>query len=97
MISNPEHAKNHHSGDFKGLYMLYAQLLNCIQLFATAWTLARQAPLSMGFPRLEYGGGFPFPPPEDLPIPGMEPESPASPALTSVFFTTEPPKKPHTC
>ena len=74
--------------------MLYAQLLNCIQLFATTWTLARQAPLSMGFPRLEYGGGFLFPPPEDLPIPGMEPESPA---LTSVFFTTEPPKKPHTC
>jgi len=77
--------------------MLCAQLLNCIQLFATPWTLARQVPLSMGFPRQEYGGGLPFPSPEDLPIPGMEPESPASPALTSVFYTNEPPKKSHTC
>ena len=44
------------------------------------WAVAHQAPLSMGFPRQEYRSGLPFPPPEDLPDPGTEPESPASPA-----------------
>ena len=40
-----------------------------------------QAPLSMGFPRQEYWSGLPFPPPGDLPDPGIEPESPVSPAM----------------
>ena len=40
------------------------------------WTLARQAPLSMGFSSQEAWGGLPFPPPEDLPDPGIEPRSP---------------------
>ena len=40
-----------------------------VQLLATPWTLARQAPLSMGFPRQEYQNGLPFPSPEDLPDP----------------------------
>ena len=48
------------------------------------------APLSMGFPRQEYWNGLPFPPPEDLPNPGVKP---ASPALAGGFFTTEPPGK----
>ena len=43
---------------------------------ATSWTVARQVPLSMGFPRQEYWSGLPFPPPGDLPDPGIEPESP---------------------
>ena len=43
----------------------------------TPWTVAHQAPLFMGFPRQEYWSGFPFPPPGDLPHPGMEPVSPA--------------------
>ena len=46
------------------------------------WTVARQAPLSMGFPRQEYWSGLPFTFPGDLPDPGGEPVSPASPALT---------------
>ena len=50
------------------------------------WTVTHQAPLSMGFPRQEYWSGFPFPPPGDLPDPGIEPESSASPALAGVFF-----------
>ena len=49
---------------------------------------ARQAPLSMGFSRQEYWSGFPFPPPGDLPNPGIEPASLSSPALASGFFTT---------
>ena len=53
--------------------------------------LARQAPLSMGFPRHEYGSGLPFPPPGDLPNPGTEP---TSPVLADEFFTTEPPGTP---
>ena len=55
---------------------LKGQLLSHVQLFGTPWTGARQAPLSMGFPRQEYWSGLPFPSPGDLPDPGMEPESP---------------------
>ena len=46
--------------------------------FATPWTVALQAPLSMGFPRQEYWSGLPFPSPGDLPDPGIEPRSPAT-------------------
>ena len=59
-------------------------LLNCfspVRLFATPWTVAHQAPLSMGFSRQEYRSGLPCPPPGDLPDPGIKPMSPASPAL----------------
>ena len=58
---------------------------------ATPWTVALQAPLSVGFPRQEYWSGLPFPSPRDLPDPVIEP---ASPALAGRFFTTEPPGKP---
>jgi len=51
----------------------------------TLWTIARQAPLSMGFSRQEYWSGLPFPPPGDLPDPGMEPRSLKSPALAGEF------------
>ena len=44
---------------------------------ATPWTVAHQAPLSMGFSRQEYWSGLPFPSPGDLPNPGIEPRSPA--------------------
>ena len=54
-----------------------AKLLQSFRLFVTPWTVARQAPLSMGFFRQEYWGGFPCPPPWDLPDPGIEPRSPA--------------------
>ena len=48
-----------------------------VWLFLTPWTVAHQAPLSMGFPRREYWSGLTFPPPGDLPNSRMEPESPA--------------------
>ena len=51
--------------------------LSRVRLFATPWTVAYQAPLSMRFPRQESWRGLPFPSPEDLPDPGMEPGSPA--------------------
>ena len=50
--------------------------LSCVRLFATLWTVAHQAPLSMGFSRQEYQRGLPFPSPGDLPNPGIEPRSP---------------------
>ena len=48
-----------------------------VQLFTTPWIVSDQAPLSMGFSRQEYWNGFPFPPPGDLPNPGIEPQFPA--------------------
>ena len=48
---------------------------SCLTL-ATPWTVTRQTPLSMGFSRQEYWSGLPFPSPEDLPDPGIEPRSP---------------------
>ena len=47
---------------------------------ATLWTVAFQAPLSMGFSRQEYWSGLPFPSPGNLPNPGIKPRSPASQA-----------------
>ena len=58
---------------------------------ATPRTVAGQAPMSMGFPRQESWSGVPFPPPGNLPNPGIKP---TSPALAGEFFTTEPPGKP---
>ena len=55
--------------------------------FATPWTVVLWPPLLIGFPRQEYWSGLPFPSPEDLSNPGIEP---VSPALASRFFTTEP-------
>ena len=59
--------------------------------FVTPWTVAVQAPLSVGFSRQEYWSELPFPFPEHLPDPGIKP---ASPALAGRFFTTEPAGKP---
>ena len=62
-----------------------------VRLFETLWTIAHQAPLSMGFSRQEYWSGLPCPPPGDLPDPGIEP---MSPALQVNSLPTEPPGKP---
>ena len=53
------------------------KLLSSVWLFAASWTVAHQAPLSMGFSRQEYWSGLPYPSPGDLPNPGIEPGSPA--------------------
>ena len=63
------------------------KLLSHVRLFATPWTVAYQAPPSMGFSRQEYWSRLPFPSPGDLPNPGIEPRSPA---LLADALTSEP-------
>ena len=63
-------------------------------LFVTPWTVALQAPLSMGFSRQDYWNRLPFPTLEDLSNPGTKPMSLATPALAGRFFPTIPPGKP---
>ena len=65
--------------------------LSCVRLFATPWTVAHQAPPSMGFSRQEYWSGLLFPSPGDLPNPGIKPRSPT---LQADSLTSEPPRKP---
>ena len=60
--------------------------LSHVRRFTTLCTTTHQVPLSIGFSRQEHWSGLPFPPPEDLPDPGIEPLSLASPALTDRFF-----------
>ena len=60
----------------------------CVQLSATLWAIARQAPLSMGFSRQEYWSGLLCLSPGELPEPGVEPVSLMSPALVGSVFTT---------
>ena len=68
-------------------------LSSLFRLFVTACTVAHQAPLSMGFPRQEYWSRLPFLFPENLPVPGKEP---MSPAFVGKSLTTEAPGKPIT-
>ena len=64
--------------------------------FVTSWTVASQAPLSVGFSWQEYRSGLPFPPSELTPNPEIEPMPSEAPALAGSFFTTEPPGQPAT-
>ena len=66
------------------------KLLSGVRHFAAPWTVAYQAPPSMGFSRQEYWNGLPFPSPGDLPDPGIKPRSPA---LEADALTSEPPEK----
>ena len=65
---------------------------NHVRLFATLWTLARQAPLSMGFSRQEYCSGLPYPFPGNLPDQRIEP---GFPELQADSLPSEPPEKPY--
>ena len=64
------------------------KVLSLVRFFATPWTIACQAPPSMGFPREEYWNGLPFPSPGDLPDPGIKP---GCPALQADSLPSEPP------
>ena len=72
-----------------------ACVLRHVRLFATLWTVAHEAPLSMEFSRQEYLSRLPCLTPEDLPNLGIKPVFSASPALAGRFFITVPPGKPH--
>ena len=63
---------------------------SCVQLFSTPWTVAHQAPLSMGFSRQPYWSRMPVPVPGDPGNPGMEPRFPA---LKADSLLSEPPGK----
>ena len=78
---------NHHSS------ML--SCFNLLQLCAIPWTVARQAPLSIGFSRQEGWSGLPFPTPGDLTDPGIELESAVYRAFAGVFFTTRATREGH--
>ena len=67
-----------------GLHACMLSRYSRVQLFVTLWTVAHQAPMSMGFSRQEYWSGLPCPPPGDLPHPGIER---GSPALQADAFT----------
>ena len=79
-----ESASSHPWGGYQ--VFMCAQLLSHIQLFATLWTVAHQAPLSLEFSRQEYWNGLPCPPPGDLPNPGIKLESPVFPALQVFLY-----------
>ena len=81
----PTQGLNSHLSCLLHIYIHMWKSLSRVRLFATSWTVAYQAPPSMGFSRQEYWSGLPFPSPGDLPDPGIEPGSPAfqADALTS--------------
>ena len=72
------------------MHCFFMQVLSRVQLFSTLWTIACQIPLSMEFSRQKYWSELPFPSEEDLPSPGIKPESPMSPALQADSEPTEP-------
>ena len=82
-----------HGHDFQQQLFMYictyhAEMLSHVRL-ATLWTVAHQGPLSMGFLRQEYWSGLPFPPPGNLPKPGVKPASFMCLALVGGLFTTK--------
>ena len=72
-----------------GMHACVLNCCTCVRLFAAPWTVAHQAPLSMGLSRQEYWSGLPCPPPGDLPDPGIKPTSLTSPPLPGGFFATK--------
>ena len=70
------------------MLLLCVCMLSCVRFFEAPWTVACQAPLPMEFSRQEHWSGLPFPSPGDLPDPGIESASLASPTLACGFFTT---------
>ena len=76
--------------DLRSVSMVDAQLLSCVLLFATPWTVTCQAPLSVGFSTQEYWSELPFPSPWELPNPEMEPVSSAPQAILYHWATGKP-------
>ena len=79
---------------YEGQFVLSAKSLPSCPVLVTPGTVARQAPLSMGFFRRKYCSVLPWPPPGGLPDPGIKLRSAVFPALAGGFFSTEPSGKP---
>ena len=77
-----------HPNVFFSMHACMLSCFSCVRLCVTLWTVAYQAPLSMGFPWQEYWSVLPCSPPGDLLDPGIEPRSLKSPALPGKLFTT---------
>ena len=80
-----------YTNDFSLMWKVKVKSLSCVWLFTTPWTIAYQAPQSMGFSRQEYWSTLPLPSPGDLPNPGIEPEFPE---LQAYALPSEPQRKP---
>ena len=65
--------RDSHEGEVHDFQMEKTKSLSRVRLLATLWTVAHQAPVSMGFSRQEYWSGLSFPSPGDLPSSGIEP------------------------
>ena len=89
--SDWEHGAVETETGLDGSFFLVSVCASHSVMFVTPWTVAHQAPLSMGFSRQEYWSGLPFPSPGDLPNPGIKP---GSPALQADSLPSEPPWKP---
>ena len=83
------HSLSPHS--FISTACVHVQVVRCVWLVVTLWTVAHQTPLSMEFSRPVHQSRLSFPPPGDLPDPGIAPASPASAVLAGGFLTTKPP------
>ena len=85
---------SHQGSSLDCVHVCVLSHFSSVWLFATLWTTACEASLSMGFSRQEYWSGLPCPPPGDLPHPGTEP---VPPELTGRFFTSVSPGKSLDC
>ena len=86
-LSDKEICRNSYS--FSRYYLVGTESLHCVRPFATLWTIAHQATLSMGFFRQEYWSGLSFPPPGDIPGLGIQLRTPAAPALPSATYEAQ--------
>ena len=93
VLTSPSPLVLYLEGELIKRYLQSACIPSHVQLFATLCTGAHHAPLSVGFFRQEYWSRLPFPPPGDLPNPGIEP---VPPALAGRYFTAEPSGKTQT-
>ena len=82
------HSPYIHTHVFTCMHACILSRFSPVRVFVTLWTIALQAPLSVGFSRQEYWSRLPFSPPGDLPIPGNEPVPLTSAVLADRFFTT---------
>ena len=78
----------HQGLGIRTMVLSFVQSLSCVRYLVTPWTAARQAPLSMAFPRQEYWSRLPLPSPGDLSNPGIKPSSLVSPALAGRLQTS---------